>query len=946
MVDVRRRVIGQAKSHSALRRTLVMAVSSAIFLALTPGVSTPASAANALGCPAAASAYPHGTGTQADPYTIDDSTHLQRLWERPQDWDDSFVLTAAIDMRVNGSPCEWSAGIGTLSTPFVGALNGDDTQIIGLMIRAADVGDGDDTAIAGLFGVVGQAGVVKNLLIDRISVQAESDDSEVYAGAVAGIVYGTLDDVQITNGDLRSDQLSGRGVAITAVAGGAAGRTMPTSVVSDLSYSGFISARSIGTSIAGGVIGLHQSSTTAIGLTGPPTGYPLTVSGWVGYGGGVIGQAEGSVTDATSGASVDIQAQSHGAGPLALGIGGGIVGRAVGPHLLSGATSAGGATVAAERAIAGGIAGISEFDIEEAFADGQASATSNDDTETALAGGLVGRLAPGVSVTDSYSGASATARADFANSEAIAGGLVGDAAAGTSFTNTGARGSASAYGSASALAGGLIGVNAGTITKSYAVTSLTSYKGPGSSPVIGDMGAFIGRNTGNATLSFWQEGYAESGVGPGSAPLTDLTMLTYEQAQDPATYADEGWDIVSNKDLSHVWNWCINVNIGYPLNSFAFPQDACRAITPLQQGVMPWKYVAMTPTPAYTALNFPGSPSMTYSISPAQLPAGLTFDTSTGSISGTPTADADYVTFTVTGRDSNSGLSAEAVISLGVQNPTLWPETQTVTGNVDDSIAPTTRFQAGYFAGRPSYTIVPDLPEGLVLDSVTGIISGTPTEGWPRTTHTITATSGLQTATSLVTLTVTPKQPPIPPAPIPSSAPTSATAVPGDASALVSWRAPLASGSYPVTQYLVTSLPSGLTCIASSTSCAVTGLTNGTAYSFTVKALSGAGWSPASAPSPPVTPRAASKSSITILGTRDGRRISILGISIGLNPLARLHPWIRVSGQANFTRGSAIIPVGADGSFEWSRRSSKRTFVYVATLKGETRSNAVLIPTG
>jgi hypothetical protein len=78
----------------------------------------------------------------------------------------------------------------------------------------------------------------------------------------------------------------------------------------------------------------------------------------------------------------------------------------------------------------------------------------------------------------------------------------------------------------------------------------------------------------------------------------------------------------------------------------------------------------------------------------------------------------------------------------------------------------------------------------------------------------------------------------------------------GDAQATVTWQAPASTGSSTVTDYEVTSSPGGKGCLvkAPTLSCTVTGLTNGTAYTFTVKALSGGGWSAASAPSNAVTP--------------------------------------------------------------------------------------------
>lgn len=89
-----------------------------------------------------------------------------------------------------------------------------------------------------------------------------------------------------------------------------------------------------------------------------------------------------------------------------------------------------------------------------------------------------------------------------------------------------------------------------------------------------------------------------------------------------------------------------------------------------------------------------------------------------------------------------------------------------------------------------------------------------------------------------------------------SNPPTNVQASAGDASATVSWTAPAVTGSFPVTNYRVTSTPVSAGCVASTTSCKATGLTNGTTYTFTVAALNGAGYSKESSPSNAVIPRA------------------------------------------------------------------------------------------
>lgn len=85
--------------------------------------------------------------------------------------------------------------------------------------------------------------------------------------------------------------------------------------------------------------------------------------------------------------------------------------------------------------------------------------------------------------------------------------------------------------------------------------------------------------------------------------------------------------------------------------------------------------------------------------------------------------------------------------------------------------------------------------------------------------------------------------------------PSSPTATPGNASATVTWSAPTTGGS-PITSYAVTASPGGRTCTWTSgpLACTVKKLTNGTSYTFTVRATNAVGKGPASTPSTPVTP--------------------------------------------------------------------------------------------
>lgn len=176
--------------------------------------------------------------------------------------------------------------------------------------------------------------------------------------------------------------------------------------------------------------------------------------------------------------------------------------------------------------------------------------------------------------------------------------------------------------------------------------------------------------------------------------------------------------------------------------------------------------------------------------------------------------------------------------------------------------------------------------------------------------------------------------PPVPvaPGPVPS-----VSAVPGDSSATVSWRPPHSVGSFAVSTYQVRATPGGASCLTATLSCAVRGLANGTAYRFTVRALSGAGWGAWSDSSAAVTPSESSHS-ISLTGERKGKRIVLSGTA---TPGALVQPWVRLGVERSFAPTQVSATAGADGTFTWSRRTSRSVEVYVTTTAGRSETIAI-----
>jgi streptogramin lyase len=148
--------------------------------------------------------------------------------------------------------------------------------------------------------------------------------------------------------------------------------------------------------------------------------------------------------------------------------------------------------------------------------------------------------------------------------------------------------------------------------------------------------------------------------------------------------------------------------------------------------------------------------SKPYTIQPA-LPIGLSFDTNTGVISGTPTVTTSATTYTITACNT-LGQSTSTITFATIAKPEisyLGVQSNYALNTAMTSLTPTN-------SGSPiigNYSIQPTLPAGLSFNITTGAIIGTPTEAKSSTTYTVSASNQAGQGSTTITFSTSTVKP-------------------------------------------------------------------------------------------------------------------------------------------------------------------------------------------
>jgi hypothetical protein len=275
-----------------------------------------------------------------------------------------------------------------------------------------------------------------------------------------------------------------------------------------------------------------------------------------------------------------------------------------------------------------------------------------------------------------------------------------------------------------------ITVNAAVVAPSNLVYPQTSITATAGQAIIADTPTVIGTVT---TFSVSPALPAGLSLNPTTGTISGTPTAVTPQATYTVTAANSAGSATATVQIT------VNAAVVAPSN-LVYPQTGITATA--GQAI-----IADTPTVIGTVTTF--------SVSPA-LPAGLSLNTTTGTIFGTPTAVAAQATYTVTA--TNSAGSITATVQVAVIAPVVapsaltYPQT-TITATVSQQITTDTPTITGT---TPTFAVAPALPAGLSINGSTGAIFGTPNAAAVLASYTVTASNSAGSTTAILSITVNP----------------------------------------------------------------------------------------------------------------------------------------------------------------------------------------------